>query len=409
MDKKRLSKRALVMLIVSVAALTLLVMGLSVLLYFQGLQPSVIKDKAPVPPFFDNSERNVLNDRRPGIEITVEQANRPESDNELYVNKASGLFTAEGAAEYVMPSAALINVYDTQLFAPIGYGSGVVMSANGYIITNAHVVAKGKRYSVTLSDGEVYEAVLMGMDIGSDVAVLKIDADGLTPATFGKTEDLRIGEEVAVIANSGSTFDNFATFGRISNTSRVLSTTTTREVECFQTDAAINAGTSGGPIANMYGQVIGIVIGKYINLESGMFENMGFGLQIDNVLKTAETLIENGFIPGEVKLGFYYSTLDNVTASYYDLPSGLLVDSVVPGGGAEAAGLLPNDIVISVNNVEVLTSDSVADALSGLYAGDAIPVVAARKQITGELDIITLTVIVQQKIDMPSNNSYAAE
>jgi serine protease Do len=341
------------------------------------------------------------------VNITVEQADRPALSENYYVDEPSGLMTAEGVSQFVMPSSVLINVFaNGQYFSPISYGSGVVMSANGYIITNAHVVDGGTEYSVTLSNGESYEAKLLGMDIDSDVAVLKIEAEGLTPAVFGKTVDVKLGEEVAIIANSGSTFDNFATFGHISNTDRLMASTSSRNLRCFQTDAAVNAGTSGGPIVNMYGQVIGIVVGKYINLSNGMYENIGFGLQIDTVLEIASDLIAFGYIEGEVKIGVYYTSLDNITADAYNLPSGLLVEEVIKGGSADAAGILPFDIITSMNGKPVFTSEHVTEALRGLRAGDIIPVEITRRSITGETDQFTLAVVVQQKIDLPANDSY---
>jgi serine protease Do len=308
-----------------------------------------------------------------------------------------------------MPSVALINVYADNYFMPIAYGSGVVMSANGYIITNAHVVMDGLSYSVTLSDGVVYEAALVGMSVQNDVAVLKISAEGLTPATFGKTEDVRLGEEVVIVASSGSTFDNFCTFGHVSNTDRVLSSETSTDLKCFQTDAAVNAGTSGGPVVNMYGQCIGIVVGKYIDLTNGMYENMGFVIQVDTVLETAESLIENGYVEGEVILGILYMSLDNISADAYGLPSGLLVSDVTLDGGAYAAGILPNDIITKIDGMPVLSPESILKALEGKRAGDTVVVEVARKKITGEVETLDLPVVLKQKIDLPGNDTYAPE
>jgi serine protease Do len=305
-----------------------------------------------------------------------------------------------------MPSVALINVFGENYFQPIAYGSGVIMSSNGYIITNAHVVSDGQAYSVTLSDGESYEAALIGMSIQNDVAVLKIAADGLTPATFGKTADVRLGEEVAIVASSGDTFNNFCTFGHVSNTDRELSSQTSTGLKCFQTDAAVNAGTSGGPVVNMYGQCIGIVVGKYIDLSNGMYENMGFVIQIDTVLETAQSLIENGYVEGEVILGILYLPLDNIAADSYGLPSGLLVSEVTPNSGALAAGILPNDIITKIDDMPVLTAESIANVLEGKRAGDTVTVSVARKKITGEVETFEVQVVLQQKIDLPNNDSY---
>jgi serine protease Do len=340
------------------------------------------------------------------IDVNIEQVDRPALPAEVYIDSASGLMTHEGVVEYVLPSSVLITVFGDQYFSPISYGSGVVMSANGYIITNAHVVSDGLGYAVTLSNGETYEAQFIGMDISQDVAVLKIEADGLTPATFGKTDDVKAGEEVAIIASAGEELTNFATFGYISNTEQIVSTTFSRDLECFQTDAAVNAGTSGGPAVNMYGQVIGIVVGKQDDLTYGMSESVGFLLQADNVVRVAEELIENGYVEGEVKLGIMYQPLDNLTASYYDLPSGLLVADVTDGSGAQACGILPNDIITAIDGNPVLSEASIAAALDGKIAGDVIVVSVSRKKITGEVEELEMQLTLTQKIDLPSNDSY---
>jgi serine protease Do len=361
---------------------------------------------------YDNSEQRDITLFKPSenaVNITVEQVSRPSLTDAEYINKEAGLMTTEGISNYVMPSVALISVYQGNYFSPIANGSGVIMSANGYIITNAHVVMDGSAYSVTLSDGEVYEAQLVGMSIANDVAVLKISAEGLTPATFGKTDDVRLGEEVAIVASSGATFDNFCTFGHVSNTERLLSSETSTNLKCFQTDAAVNAGTSGGPVVNMYGQCIGIVVGKYIDLASGMYENMGFVIQIDTVLETAESLIENGYVEGEVILGILYLPLDNITADAYDVPSGLLISEVIADSGAYAAGILPNDIITKINGLPVLSAESVAAALEGKRAGDTVIVEIARKKITGEVETKNLPVVLKQKIDLPGNETYTPE
>jgi serine protease Do len=341
-----------------------------------------------------------------GVTVEVQQVERPALDDEMYQDKAAGLFTPEGVFEYVLPSSVLVNVFGDNYFMPISFGSGVVMSANGYIITNAHVVDGGESYSITTSDGETYEAEFIGMDSSEDVAVLKIEAEGLVPATFGKSDDVKLGEAVAVIANAGEELRNFATYGHISNLEQEITTNYGSKLRVLQTDAAVNAGTSGGPAVNMFGQVIGIVVAKDIDPVNNMVDNIGFLLRADTVLDVAEQLIENGYVEGEVKLGIVYQPLDNLTASYYDLPSGLLIYSVVEDSGAMAAGIVANDIITAIDGNPVLSEESITDALEGKKAGDTIIVSVARKKITGEIEELEMNLVLTQKIDLPSNESF---
>jgi serine protease Do len=399
-NKNKISKTTLIAIIVTAAVIFTL---LGVIIY--GVVTRDQKDGSnPTSPPSISNPFSVK--PKGGVTVEVQQVDRPKLEDEMYQNKAAGLFTPEGVFEYVLPSSVLVNVFGDNYFMPIGYGSGVVMSANGYIITNAHVVDGGKGYSITTSDGETYEAEFIGMDSSEDVAVLKIEAEGLVPATFGKTEDVKLGEDIAIIANAGEELRNFATYGNISNLDQEITTDYGSKLHVLQTDAAVNAGTSGGPAVNMYGQVIGIVVAKDADPVSNMIENVGFLLRADTVVDVAEQLIENGYVEGAVKLGIVYQPLDNLTASYYDLPSGLLIYSVVEDSGAMAAGIVANDIITAIDGSPVLSEDSITKALEGKKAGDTIIVSVARKKITGEVENLEMNLVLTQKIDLPSNESF---
>jgi serine protease Do len=396
----KISKATLIAIIVTAATILVL---LGVIIYGVATRDMPDSGKRPSSP---PSISNPFSPKSNGVTVEVEQVDRPSLADEMYRDKTAGLFTPEGVFEYVLPSSVLVNVFGDNYFMPISYGSGVVMSANGYIITNAHVVDGGEGYSITMSDGETYEAEFIGMDSSEDVAVLKIEAEGLVPATFGKTEDVTLGEEVAIIANAGEQLRNFATYGHISNIEQEIITNYGSKLHVFQTDAAVNAGTSGGPAVNMYGQVIGIVVAKEIDPVNNMADNIGFLLRADTVIDVAEQLIENGYVEGEVKLGIVYQPLDNLTASYYDLPSGLLIYSVVEESGAMAAGIVANDIITAIDGSPVLSEESITEALEGKKAGDTIIVSVARKKITGEIEELEMNLTLTQKIDLPSNESF---
>jgi serine protease Do len=398
-NASKMSKSTLIAIIVT-AAVVLILIGVIIYGVVTNDSSGVNLPKSPT------TITNPFSGKQNAVNVDVEQVERPALENEMYQNQVTGLLTPEGVFEYVLPSSVLVNVFGDNFFSPIAYGSGVVMSSNGYIITNAHVVDGGESYSITTSDGENYEAEFIGMDSSEDVAVLKINAEGLTPATFGKTEDVKLGESIAIIANASEYLRNFATYGHISNLEQEIITDYGSTLRVFQTDAAVNAGTSGGPAVNMYGQVIGIVVGKQVDPEMNMTESVGFLLRIDTVIDVAEQLIENGYVEGEVKIGITYQPLDNLTASYYDLPSGLLIYSVVEDSGAKAAGIVVNDIITEIDGVPVLSEESIKKALEGKRAGDIVVVSVARKKITGEVEELEMNLTLGQKIDLPSNESY---
>jgi serine protease Do len=286
---KRFSNRALA---ISTAVMLVLTITITVLMCLSSAA-------APESDIINsNNSITQLPDRisKSDISINVAQVSRPDVPNENYADPTTGKFTDVGIAEYVLPSIALVKVYEDNVYSQIGAGSGVIMTANGYIITNAHVIDGGNLFSVQLSSGKVYEATAVGSDSKQDVAVLKINAEGLTPATFGNSPDVKLGEEVAVIASSGQTPADAVTFGNVSNVSRKVTIESGDTVTCVQIDAAVNPGNSGGPVVNMYGQVIGLVDSKKVGItnefNTNIYEGIGYALQIDNVIATAESIIE---------------------------------------------------------------------------------------------------------------------
>ncbi|MDR0992714.1 MAG: trypsin-like peptidase domain-containing protein [Ruminococcus sp.] len=344
------------------------------------------------------------------IQINVEQAARPMLPDENYADRETGKFTDVGVAQYLMPSIALVKVYGDNVYSQIGSGSGVIMTANGYIITNAHVIEGGKLFSVQLSSGKVYEAVAVGSDSKQDVAVLKIEAEGLTPATFGNSADVKLGEEVAVVASSGQTLADAVTFGNVSNISRQVTIESGDTVDCVQIDAAVNPGNSGGPVVNMFGQVIGIVDSKKVGITSeyntNIYEGIGFALQIDNVIETAESIIEYGYSQTSVRIGILYVAVSDLTASYYDVESGLLVQSIDPDCDIAKSGLLPGDIITSIDGQKVLSPESILKVLEGKKPGDRATFEFVRRDLTEKVTKYSGTFTYEPVIPFPSNDSY---
>ncbi|MFT9055208.1 MAG: trypsin-like peptidase domain-containing protein [Ethanoligenens sp.] len=259
----------------------------------------------------------------------------------------------------VKQSVIAIQTYDLSSVDPSAEGSGIIMSADGYVVTNAHVIAGGQKFEVvvTAADGSTksYDAKVVGSDTRTDLAVLKIDATGLSAATFGNSSQLQVGESVLAIGNPGGTeFAGSVTSGIISATNRqVTANNYTQNV--LQTDAAINPGNSGGALVNMYGQVIGITSSK---IEETGYEGMGFAIPINSAKPIVDSIIKNGYVTGRVKLGISVTVFTNYQAKLYNMPTGLLVKSVDSSSDAAAQGMKQGDVISKINDVTVATGDS---------------------------------------------------
>lgn len=254
-----------------------------------------------------------------------------------------------------------------------GSGSGVVYSADGYIITNYHVVQSAARITVLLSDGEEIEAQLIGYDAVQDIALLKIDRTGLAPALIGDSSQVRTGEfAIAIGSPLGDELSGTTTFGSISYANRTLEIDGAY-VNMIQTDAAINSGNSGGALMNVSGHVIGINSRKSSGSTSSgtSIEGIGFAIPINDVVATVEELIQNGKIsrPG---LGISGQEISQSMASYYNLVPGILVATVSEGSAADLAGIKQQDIITAIDGKEISSQSELRAALYSHKIGDTI-------------------------------------
>ncbi|MEA4969161.1 MAG: trypsin-like peptidase domain-containing protein [Candidatus Pelethousia sp.] len=258
------------------------------------------------------------------------------------------------------------------------YGSGFIVSSEGYIITNAHVVEDASRVMVKFTDGDELQAEMVGADTRLDVAVLKIEsADSLTSLALGTSADVRVGDFAVAIGNpTGEKLADTATFGIISATSR--ETNVDGRINSYlQTDAAINPGSSGGPLLDMQGRVIGITSAKTLYAGYDDYGNMvnaegiGYAIPIDDAMKVVEELITTGHVvrPG---IGISVVTIDAYYAEEYDIPEGVLVYTVTRNGPAHQADLRVNDIILSYNGVIPGEHSDLVDYVAGLQVGDTI-------------------------------------
>ena len=251
------------------------------------------------------------------------------------------------------------------------WGSGIVMSRDGLILTNAHLVAGCDSAEIILQDDSSYLAELVGTDPISDVAVLKIDAEGLKPAVFGDSEKLSVGESVAAIGNPlGEEFVASLTDGIVSGIDRGIDVNG-HSVNMIQTNTAINEGSSGGALVNMYGQVVGVTNMKMMSFYSSI-EGICFAIPSATVHDVVNSLIQSGAVKGRPGVGITVGAIPAEIAEYYELPVGLYISGVSKGSDAEAKGIRAGDIITAVNGEPAKTSDDILRVRDSLSVGDTI-------------------------------------
>lgn len=267
-------------------------------------------------------------------------------------------------------------------------GTGIVMTADGYIITNAHVVYDTSEYncgkaveiSVLFSDESEKEAKIIGYDTESDIAVLKVDANNLTPANFGQSEELMVGELVIAIGNPLG-FDLFGsvTTGIVSALNREI-TINEKQMTLIQTDAAINSGNSGGPLLNSSGQVIGINSAKMSSsyMSSASVEGLGFAIPITNAKIIIDDLINYGYVTGKPQIGISGVDIDEINARYYNIPQGIWVSTIKKGSAAEKAGIKQSDVIIGIEGEPVKSIADLNKIKNKYKAGDTVTITVSR-------------------------------
>ena len=252
------------------------------------------------------------------------------------------------------------------------WGTGIILTEDGYIVTNSHVVEGSCRAKVTLWNDEEYDVLLVGYDKRSDIAVLKIDAHGLTPAEFCDIDSLAVGDRVVAIGNPlGREFRSTMTEGIISGIDRDISYNGTT-LTLLQTSAPINEGNSGGPLINMFGQVIGITNMKMSNSAGVTIEGVGFAIPSPTVKAMADAILSNGQVLGRPALGLTLGSIPDSAMEQYSLPAGLYVSAVSDGSDCKAQGIQPGDIVTAVNGSPVTTTAEVTEVIAQLQVGDTM-------------------------------------
>ncbi len=285
-------------------------------------------------------------------------------------------------------------------------GTGIIMSEDGYIITNAHVIENAKSVSILLPDSYsdesktdskdlTVDAEIIGQDKQTDIAVLKINKTGLTKAEFGKSSELQAGELAIVIGNPlGFELANSVTSGIISAVNRSI-TVDDRVMNTIQTDAAINGGNSGGPLINAYGQVVGITS---VRVSASVGDGLSFAIPIDEAIPIVKELIEHGYVTGRPTLGVGGETVSNVYAQYYDIPKGFFVRKVYADSAAEKAGIKVGDIIIGIEGKLISSLEEFNNAKNAYRAGDTVKISVYRD---GEIKDFEVTL--DEAVDEPSD------
>jgi serine protease Do len=275
-------------------------------------------------------------------------------------------------------------------------GSGFIVSSDGYIITNHHVIEDayegGYDVSVMLYNGETYTADIVGFEEDNDIAVLKIDAEGLDPVTIGDSDSMKVGETVYAVGNPLGELAYTMTKGMVSALDREITTSdstssnsTPVTINMFQIDAAVNSGNSGGPVYNSRGEVIGVVTAKY---SSTGVEGIGFAIPINDAVSIANDLINYGYVSGKAYFGITVTTVSSAAAQYYNLVEGASVYMVDSDSCAAEAGLQVGDIITKIDDTEITSSSDLVNAKKDYKAGDTAVLTVYRSGETLELTIV---------------------
>ena len=333
-----------------------------------------------------------------GNKVVIQQVERTDSSAASGTAVSSSGMTTSQVSEMVSPSVVVITteqvVYSQwswygQNQVESGAGSGVIISSDGYILTCAHVVSGASQITVTIGDTD-YTATVVGEDDTSDVAVLKIDATGLTPATVGDSDSLSVGDSVLAVGNPLGELGGTVTSGIVSALNRsvtIQGTSSTNTMSLIQMDASVSPGNSGGGLFNMNGELIGLVNAKSSSSDA---EGLGFAIPINDAIQVAQDLLENGYVSGRPYMGItYIAVTDAQTAAQFNVNAyGVYVVDVVQGGPADKAGLKAGDRIVSIDGTEIAQKDDLGTLMQQHTAGDTLSITVARD---GQMQTVSLT------------------
>lgn len=325
---------------------------------------------------------------------TVQQSNRTATtvnvkkvDGQTLMSPAEVYASTVNSVVSINCSAVSTNIFGQQTESASS-GSGFIYTADGYIVTNQHVVANASSINVTLYNGDTYPATLVGSDSDYDVAVLKIDAKDLPAVTLGNSTDVNVGDNVMAIGNPLGELTFSMSQGIVSCVNRAINVEGT-PFNMIQVDASINPGNSGGPLMNLYGEVVGIVSAKYSSYANTTVEGLGFAIPINDVQSIISDIMENGSVTDKAYMAITAGTMTQQMAAQYKINAteGVFVYSVEDGGAGDKAGLKLGDVITKLNDTQITSMEDLSAAKKGFKAGDTVTLTVLRdgKEITTQL------------------------
>ena len=299
-------------------------------------------------------------------------------DGQTKMEPAEVYASVVNSAVSINCSATSTNIFGQQT-QTASSGSGFIITEDGYVVTNYHVVSGASSVEVTLYNGDTYDATVIGGDSDYDVAVLKINAAGLTPVTLGNSADVNVGDSVLAIGNPLGELTFSMSGGYVSSCNRAINVDGT-PFNMIQVDCSINPGNSGGPLVNLYGEVVGIVSAKYSTYSSTTVEGLGFAIPISDVRSIITDIMENGAVTDKAYMAITAGTMNEQMAAQFniDVTEGVFVYSVVEGGAGDKAGLRLGDVITKMGDKTLTSRQDLSAAMKGYRAGDTVTLTVYR-------------------------------
>ena len=299
-------------------------------------------------------------------------------DGQTKMEPAEVYASVVNSAVSINCSATSTNIFGQQT-QTASSGSGFIITEDGYVVTNYHVVSGASSVEVTLYNGDTYDAAVIGGDSDYDVAVLKIEATGLQPVTLGESADVNVGDTVLAIGNPLGELTFSMSQGIVSSCDRASNVDGT-PFNMIQVDCSINPGNSGGPLVNLYGEVVGIVSAKYSTYSSTTVEGLGFAIPISDVRSIITDIMENGAVTDKAYMAITAGTMNEQMAAQFniDVTEGVFVYSVVEGGAGDKAGLRLGDVITKMGDKTLTSRQDLSAAMKGYRAGDTVTLTVYR-------------------------------
>ncbi len=327
-------------------------------------------------------------------------------DGQTKMEPAEVYASVVNSAVSINCSATSTNIFGQQT-QTASSGSGFIITEDGYVVTNYHVVSGASSVEVTLYNGDTYDATVIGGDSDYDVAVLKINASGLQPVTLGESADVNVGDTVLAIGNPLGELTFSMSQGIVSSCDRAINVDGT-PFNMIQVDCSINPGNSGGPLVNLYGEVVGIVSAKYSTYSSTTVEGLGFAIPISDVRSIITDIMENGAVTDKAYMAITAGTMNEQMAAQFniDVTEGVFVYSVVEGGAGDKAGLRLGDVITKMGDKTLTSRQDLSAAMKGYRAGDTVTLTVYR---SGQYIEVELTFDAQPQTTGSDDSSQSGD